>query len=108
MKLIIQLTPEQQQSIYEQIIGHRKGIQMTIPEVNSNPYKGLRANTIEFLKCLQEKYGTSWINRNDSFVDDLAYKLRISDIAQILKHFPECEIVKKENSKRIEKFRFTN
>ena len=108
MKLIIQLTPEQQQSIYEQIIGHRKGIQMTIPEVNSNPYRGLHANTIEFLKRLQQHYGTSWINRKDSFVDDLAYKLRITDIAQILRHFPKCEIVKKENSLRIEKFRFTN
>ena len=104
MKLIIQLTPEQEQSIYEQIIGNRKGVQLAITPI-SNPYKGLRKNTLKFIQQLKLKYGNEWIDRNQQYVNDLAYTFKIKDMAQILRNLETVEIIRGERN-RIHKFRF--
>ena len=107
MKLTIQLTPEQEKNIYDQIINNRLGMQISIEPIG-NPYKGLRKKTIQFIEALKDKYGYDWISRNDKYVEDLAYQLKIKDIAQILTNYP-CEISRKtdDTRQRIEKFRLT-
>lgn len=104
MKLMIQLTSEQEQSIYEQIIGNRRGVQLNL---ESNPYKGLRKNSLEFIQTLKSRFGNQWIDRNQQYVNDLAYSLKIKDIAQIFRNLKTVEIIRGERN-RIHKFRFTD
>lgn len=62
--------------------------------LKNDPFKRLRKNTIELYNILKSKYGYNEIDRQDAFLKDIAYQLKIPGVDTWLSILEDRNVVK--------------